>query len=384
MGEIRISTTGTNASVVLTDLGKRTFDHPTVNYNLLQEFTEKSLRESESLRIAEEAGHVVITNGDGDIIAEPDKLINTHEHIPENVGLGNVDDIKQIPFTEKGEPNGVATLSQGGKIPASQLDISGALEYQGLWDANSNTPALASGVGTVNHWYKIRVAGSTIIDGKTDWEIGDQILFNGTEWEKIDNTDAVDSVAGRTGVVVLTKADVGLDQVENVPVVPLSTKAQANGVATLDESGKVPNSQLDLTSVNVYGARKVYGESLGEASTDSENWQDKLEIETPEDWPGGTVKLEWCSSWNLSNSFADAKLRVRQSGQVNVTRGDIFQSPSSSDSDQNIPFSGFKLFYLAPGAHTFKFQYSTNHPYYGCATLKIWNVSLYLKLVEVE
>jgi len=84
----------------------------------------------------------------------------------------------------------------------------GAVTYKGTWNANTNTPSLASGVGTQGDYYVVNVAGSTNLDGITDWEIGDWAIFNGTVWEKVDNTDAVTSVNGQVGTVVLTAADV--------------------------------------------------------------------------------------------------------------------------------------------------------------------------------
>ena len=85
----------------------------------------------------------------------------------------------------------------------------GALSYQGTWDALTNNPALSSGVGVKGYYYVVSVAGSTNLDGITDWQLGDWAVFNGTIWQKIDNTDAVVSVNGQTGVVVLTAANVG-------------------------------------------------------------------------------------------------------------------------------------------------------------------------------
>lgn len=85
----------------------------------------------------------------------------------------------------------------------------GALSYQGTWDALTNSPALASGVGTKGYYYVVSVAGSTNLDGITDWQVGDWAVFNGTIWQKVDNTDAVVSVNGQTGAVVLTAANVG-------------------------------------------------------------------------------------------------------------------------------------------------------------------------------
>jgi hypothetical protein len=85
----------------------------------------------------------------------------------------------------------------------------GALVYKGTWNASANTPTLTSGVGNKGDYYVVSVAGTTNLDGITDWQVNDIALFNGTVWQKIDNTDAVQSVNGQTGVVVLGPNDVG-------------------------------------------------------------------------------------------------------------------------------------------------------------------------------
>lgn len=84
----------------------------------------------------------------------------------------------------------------------------GAVTYKGTWDASANSPALSSGVGTQGDYYVVNVAGSTNLDGITDWQIGDWAIFNGSVWQKVDNTDAVSSVNGQVGTVVLTAANV--------------------------------------------------------------------------------------------------------------------------------------------------------------------------------
>jgi hypothetical protein len=114
-----------------------------------------------------------------------------------------------IPTTEKGVANGVATLDSGGKVPVSQIPALGDLNYQGTWNASTNTPTLTSSTGTKGYYYVVSVAGSTNLNGITDWQIGDWAVFNGSIWQKIDNTDAVTSVNGYTGTVVLTYSDVG-------------------------------------------------------------------------------------------------------------------------------------------------------------------------------
>ena len=115
-----------------------------------------------------------------------------------------------IPTTQKAAALGVATLDSASKVPISQIpdSVIGALSYQGTWNASTNTPTLTTSVGTKGYYYVVSVAGSTNLNGITDWQIGDWAVYNGSAWQKIDNTDAVTSVNGYTGTVVLTAADV--------------------------------------------------------------------------------------------------------------------------------------------------------------------------------
>lgn len=85
--------------------------------------------------------------------------------------------------------------------------VSGS-NYQGVWDADTNTPALASSVGVNGYYYIVNVAGNTNLNGITDWNVGDWAIFHGGTWQKVDNTDAVVSVNGYTGAVNLVTSDI--------------------------------------------------------------------------------------------------------------------------------------------------------------------------------
>ena len=118
----------------------------------------------------------------------------------------------------------------------------GAVTYEGTWNASTNTPTLASGTGTKGEYYVVNVAGSTNLDGITDWQIGDWAIFNGTAWEKVDNTDSVSSVNGQVGTVVLAAANVG--------AVANTTFVNATGLLT--GGGQLTgNVALDLTNVPI-------------------------------------------------------------------------------------------------------------------------------------
>ena len=148
-----------------------------------------------------------------------------------------------------GVAGGVATLDGGGTVPTSQLPaaVLGALKYQGTWDANANSPTLASSVGTQGYYYVVSVAGSTNLNGITDWKIGDWAIYNGTAWQKIDNTDAVTSVNGYTGTVVLGYADVGA---------PSTSGTNATGTWGISISG---NAATVTNGVYTTGTQSIAG-----------------------------------------------------------------------------------------------------------------------------
>lgn len=76
-------------------------------------------------------------------------------------------------------------MSFAKKYASSKL---GVLDYKGAWDASTNTPEIVSSVGDKGDYYVVSVAGTTSIDGETDWQPGDWVLFSGTAWQKVDNS----------------------------------------------------------------------------------------------------------------------------------------------------------------------------------------------------
>ena len=72
--------------------------------------------------------------------------------------------------------------------------VAGVLVYQGTWNASTNSPALASGVGTPGYYYIVSTPGSTNLDGITDWNTGDWVIFSDQAtdaWQKIDHTNVL-------------------------------------------------------------------------------------------------------------------------------------------------------------------------------------------------
>jgi hypothetical protein len=72
------------------------------------------------------------------------------------------------------------------KTVSSVANALGALNYKGTWNASTNTPTLASGVGTQGDYYVVSVAGTTDLDGITNWGVGDWAAFNGSVWQRVE------------------------------------------------------------------------------------------------------------------------------------------------------------------------------------------------------
>ena len=162
----------------------------------------------------------------------------------------------KIDESREGIANGIATLDTNAKINLSQIpdSILGQLEYQGVWDMTTLPTPTQKG-----HYWIASVAGN-------GYEVGDWAVYNGSTFDKVDNTDAVSSVAGRTGSIVLNKNDVGLSNVDNTSDLdkPVSTATQTaldgkiskvtstdNAIARYDgTTGQLQNSGVTIDDTN--------------------------------------------------------------------------------------------------------------------------------------
>ena len=86
------------------------------------------------------------------------------------------------------------------------LIVSGTVNYKGTWNASTNNPTLNNppAASTKGDYYVVSTAGTQF---GISFAVGDWIISSGTAWEKVDLTDAVSSVFGRTGAVVGVSTD---------------------------------------------------------------------------------------------------------------------------------------------------------------------------------
>lgn len=81
--------------------------------------------------------------------------------------------------SEKGEPEGYAPLGSDGIIPAANLPSATEflLSFLGCWNAMTNVPMLVSSMGEEGAEYSVCTAGMTLLNGVSNWNPYDLVLF---------------------------------------------------------------------------------------------------------------------------------------------------------------------------------------------------------------
>lgn len=141
--------------------------------------------------------------------------------------------------------------------------VTGGLSYLGFWNALTNTPTLASSAGTNGNYYVVSVAGTTNLNGITDWQVGDWAIYNGTAWQKIDQSNSVTSVNGYTGAVVLTQTDIA--GTASLTTTQTLTNKTINGPD--NTLTNIANASLSNSSITINGSSVSLGGSTTVTAT---------------------------------------------------------------------------------------------------------------------
>jgi len=179
-------------------------------------------------------------------------------------------------------------LQAFGKLQNQINSLVGGVEYQGTWNASTNTPTLTSSVGTQGHYYVVSVAGSTNLNGITDWALGDWAIFNGTVWEKVDNTDAVVSVNGQIGAVSL-----GLQEITDVDNTTTNDFRSSDGVGSRTLIGNgiiaITTGAAGTVTIDATKATQLYTAQLPDKAAGTETFAMLSDIAVVDSWASTEV-----------------------------------------------------------------------------------------------
>lgn len=138
-----------------------------------------------------------------------------------------------------GSAYGIATLDNNGRVPDSQI-TEDLIEYRGAWNANTNSPDLSYVSKIKGDMYLVSVAGTQSIgEGSVRYNVGDQVIYNGSIWQKIP-TGNVDSVNGLQPVA----DDVTING-DDIPY----TNVYAQGVTNVSEAITYIKNKLGYTDI---------------------------------------------------------------------------------------------------------------------------------------
>jgi hypothetical protein len=221
------------------------------------------------------------------------------------------------------------------KTVSSLSAVTGALNYSGTWDAAANNPALASSVGTKGDYYVVSVSGSTNLNGITDWVVSDWCVFNGSVWQKVDNSEViyVSNVATGTGLTGGPITSTGTVSLANTAVT-IGTYGGATNVAsfTVDQQGRLTsasNVTIAIGNSNLQNSSVVLGNTtLTLGSTVSNVGNVTLENVTIIGGTTNAAVFNFTGNTTATATFGIASLPLQPAGfmQVNLN-GTVVKVP---------------------------------------------------------
>jgi microcystin-dependent protein len=214
-----------------------------------------------------------------------------------------------IPVSQKGNPNGVATLDNNALLKDTQLPIASPTRLGGI-KIGENLNITADGVLNATG------GGGGGSGGTSDYDdlFNKPILnTNNTETQPVNEKETI------KGTIKLHKVSKtgnynDLNNKPSLDFIPISEKGVANGVATLGTNSKVVSSQLPIASTSELGTIKV-GANLNitedgtlNVLTSSDTVSDTLPIGSIVKWGSYTAPKNWllCNGQELKrNEYPD-------------------------------------------------------------------------------
>jgi hypothetical protein len=192
--------------------------------------------------------------------------------------------------------------------------------------------------------------------------------------------DADDTVLGRNTTDILTNKTItstsnnvaakGLHTATTLVDVA-SSAAPTIGQVLIANSGTVASWQTF-----VFGSEYMFAESLGESSTTSPTYQNKVTLSTGL-IPAGTYRIGWSYLYRLNTASRDFGARVQVDNTTTVWEARV--ETKDAGSDQRVSASGFYHIALTNATHIIDLDYrsanGTNTAYIYTAVLEFWRVA---------
>jgi hypothetical protein len=214
------------------------------------------------------------------------------------------------------------------KTVSSVTNAIGALNYKGTWNATTNTPTITSSVGVKGDYYQVSVAGSTTINGISNWGVGDVIAFNGVVWQRIEGGADLNgvnlSVSGTTTLSGLT-ASTALALNAGKDVVSVTNTGTDNNVLSTSPSITTPRV---ITSINDTNGNELIGVTATASAVNEITMANAATTNSP------TI------SATGSDTNIDIRFEPKGTGDVTVVTGNLVIGTSGKGIDFSATASG--------------------------------------------
>lgn len=154
---------------------------------------------------------------DGKVTTHVGNKQNPHGVTKAQVGLGSVDNVQQIPLSQKGAANGVATLDANGKVPVEQMPTTKTINGASIF-GSGNLQLSASlykivdtlpttGIDT-SKIYLVPASATTAKNNKTEYiYLGDpNKAYDESKWEKLGDEQKSSTVTTPGGSITVDTA----------------------------------------------------------------------------------------------------------------------------------------------------------------------------------
>lgn len=212
---------------------------------------------------------------DGKVTTHVGNKQNPHGVTKAQVGLGSVDNVQQIPLSQRGTVNGVATLDAKGKIPETQMPTTKTINEQSIFGSGNITvstslykivDALPTKDIDITKIYLVPATTTADKNNKTEYiYLGDPSkAYDATKWEKLGEEQKNATIETPGGSIVV---DTAFDTSSSNPI---ANKTVALRLDTIESTlgGKVAKGDYDTAMTTVNSKLKALEDKT--ITTDSE------------------------------------------------------------------------------------------------------------------
>jgi hypothetical protein len=258
------------------------------------------------------------------------------------------------------------------KTVSSITNAIGALNYKGTWNATTNTPTLVSSVGVKGDYYQVSVAGSTNINGISNWGVGDVIAFNGVVWQRIEGGADLNGVnllvSGTTTLSGLT-ASTALALDASKDVISVTNTGTGNNVLGTSPTIATPTltGDVQMSTGNLVVGTAGKGIDFSANSHTAGMTSELLDWYEEGTW---TPIFSTTGTNYTSVTYITQTGRYTRIGDVVYIRGSLYTSAATIGSASgDILIGGFPFTIGATGLATIavsqSFNFATNQPFAG-------------------